>query len=67
MDAISFLFSKLTGSEKVHYCDLIKDAEGISSDELEKSIIELEKAGNIKRRITPNLPPYASYLLTEED
>ena len=66
MDAISFIFSRLTGSEKVHYCDLIKEAEGISSDELERSIVELEKAGIIKRRIAPHLPPYASYLLTEE-
>jgi len=65
MDATGFILSRLTGSEKVYYCDLIKDAVGISSDELERSIVELNNAGIIKRYVTPHLPPYAYYVLTE--
>ena len=65
MDATGFILSRLTESEKVYYSDLIKDAVGISSDELERSIVELEYAGIIKRYVTPNLPPYANYVLTE--
>ena len=65
MDATGLILSRLTGSEKVYYCDLIKDAVDISSDELERSIVELNNAGIIKRYVTPHLPPYAYYVLTE--
>ena len=65
MDATGFILSSLRGSEKVYYSDLIKDAEGISSDELERSIVELNNVGIIKRYVTPHLPPYAYYVLTE--
>ena len=66
MDATDLILSGFNGSEKVVYDDLIKDAEGISPDELERSIVELENAGIIRRYITPHLPPYANYVLTEE-